>query len=226
KNAVNAAGSARVYYACGGPMEVPYQCVMTLPKAKRAQVTVISHSPWNNKHKHGKSRTWKQLIKTGVKNIGIGNQNKTAFNSAKGSWSWLNSKGGKYAWLYKRNKKKTFDASDAGMCWFIITGRGDKKANMTNIKKLFNGQLKSSDEKVVETVEPTFSVNVYPNPAVDVVNVAFEGTAPVTIFNIQGKVVYQNNEAIDGIELNKDMIGESGVYFIKVKDVTKQLIIK
>ena len=223
KNAVNSAGKARVYYACGGPMEVPYQCVMTLTKAKRGQVTVISHSAWNNKHKHGKSHTWKQLITTGVKNISIGDQNKTAFNQPTKDWTWLKNKGGKYAWLYSRNKKKSFDASDAGIVWFIITGRGDKKATMTNVKSFFT--RKSSEEKVVESVE-SFNVNVYPNPAVDNVNVVFEGTAPVTVFNIQGKVVYQNNEATDGIELNKDMIGESGVYFIKVKDVTKQLIIK
>ncbi|MCG8702455.1 MAG: hypothetical protein MI922_30670, partial [Bacteroidales bacterium] len=132
--------NSRLYYACGGPMHVPYLCVTEVPNAQRNNITCISHSKWNDNHKHGNSKTWSALANTGVKTVArgvIGNQNQTAFNQSEGSWSWLNQMGGKYSWLFSRNFKSSFDASDAGMTWYIITGRGDKKAGMANVKDFF-----------------------------------------------------------------------------------------
>ncbi|MCG8697453.1 MAG: hypothetical protein MI922_05315, partial [Bacteroidales bacterium] len=144
KNAINAAKpNKRFFYACGGPMEVPWRGINASNAANRKNTTAISHSDWNNKHSDTPqmNHTWNDIKKTGVKTVDISNQNQTAFNVAVSEWNWLKAKGGKYAWLHSRNKKSKFDGSDAGMVWYIITGRGDQKAKMERIKQVFNGTV-------------------------------------------------------------------------------------
>lgn len=138
---INASSNGnRFYLACGGPMEVPWRGIDASNANKRTHCTAISHSPWNNKHKDTSQMThnWNSIKNTGVKTTLIGNQNNTAFNKPKNQWNWLKNKGGKYKWLFNRNKKNKFDASDAGMVWYIMTGRGDQNASMNDIKDLFN----------------------------------------------------------------------------------------
>ncbi|MCG8701757.1 MAG: T9SS type A sorting domain-containing protein, partial [Bacteroidales bacterium] len=122
-------------------MEVPWRGINASNKANRTNTTAISHSKWNNNHADTKEmkHKWTDIQKTGVKTIKTKDQNGTAFNVAEKNWSWLKAKGGKYAWLFSRNFKSSFDASDAGMTWYIITGRGDQNAGMTRIKEVFNG---------------------------------------------------------------------------------------
>jgi hypothetical protein len=72
------------------------------------------------------------------------------------------------------------------------------------------------------------SIDVYPNPATDMVNIKVEGHSTVSIFNIEGKQLV--NKTIEGatrLPLNL----KPGFYFIRVSDInnsvhTSKLIIK
>jgi hypothetical protein len=137
----------RFYYCVGGPMEVAWRGINASDKDKRKFCTVVSHSNWNNKHadtpqmKH----TWDDIRKTGVEAVEIRDQNR-GLNTPLGDWDWLkNARDEKWKWLFSRNKKKRkFDVSDAGMVWFVITGRGDEDAAPAKVKDLFeNGPVKA-----------------------------------------------------------------------------------
>ncbi len=144
KTAVNNSTSAQpFYFCCAGPMEVAYRGVSASTASKRINTTVVSHSSWNNNHSDTSQMThdWTDLKNLGVKSVLIAGQNDHAFNSSYASWQWLSDKGRKYRWLFNRSVKSTFDASDAGMVWYVITGRGDDTPAMTDIQQLFNGQL-------------------------------------------------------------------------------------
>jgi len=133
---------AILYYACGGPMEVPCQMLESLPEDLRKVVFVISHGNWNNEHAgkmHG-ARNWEDLIKIAGGFKMIANQNKCYFNNPIPNWKWLEEKGGRYAWLFSRNPfTDKFDPSDAGMTYYIITGRGNDTATRQDVELLFKG---------------------------------------------------------------------------------------
>ncbi|MBD3393367.1 MAG: hypothetical protein GF418_14670 [Chitinivibrionales bacterium] len=126
----------RLYYACGGPMEVPYQMVSQLSQEVRDNITVISHSTWNDNHSFC-GHTWSDLTPL-CESIHIDDQNSACWNKSEGEWQWLADKGGKYEWLFNRNLKSSWDGSDAGMTFFIITGRGNSDAVMADAQELFN----------------------------------------------------------------------------------------
>ncbi len=139
KNAINASSATdRLYIAAGGPMETVWQGINASQSAKRQYVTCVSHSSWNEKHAdtNQMKHTWTDVKSSGVKTTEIGDQNQTSFELPTKDWTWLKNLGGDYLWLYNTNDKKTFDASDAGMTWYIITGRGDAKASMADIKTI------------------------------------------------------------------------------------------
>lgn len=130
---------ATLYYACGGPMEVPYQMVNNLESKYRSVVTVISHHGWNDSHVHNNSHTWDDLKAIAGNSIHIDDQNKDCWSSSLSNWRWLLQKGGDYQWLYDRNPfSDKFDPSDAGMTYFIITGRGNQNAVMSDAQWIFN----------------------------------------------------------------------------------------
>jgi len=126
----------RFTYVLAGPMEVAYRGIVKSNPNKRQYCTVISHSKWNDNHKHGNSHTWKDIIKTGVKHIHIKNQNDAAFKSSMNQWNWVKGTPNG-SWLYSRLKapKRSGDASDAGMVFYVLTG--NQNANMTQVKKFF-----------------------------------------------------------------------------------------
>ena len=153
----------RVYYILGGPMEVPYQCVTQVPDYQRSSITAVSHSAWNETHQHGSSRTWSQLKNTGIKTVQIADQNTydckacgddDDMNTQQFSkWKWLESMGGKYQWLYNQNPFwGRFDPSDAGMTWWVITGRPGigSESNPDNLRSNTSNSLYASPAKVEE----------------------------------------------------------------------------
>ncbi len=142
KNAINASSSGnRFYYACGGPMEVPWRGINASDAAKRQYCTAVSHSTWNETHADTTqmTHTWSHIQSSGVKTVRIKDQN-AGMSTAVSNWTWLrDSSVEAWKWLFGRNKKSTtnFDASDAGMVYYIITGRGDQDGNAAKIKDLF-----------------------------------------------------------------------------------------
>ena len=82
----------------------------------------------------------------------------------------------------------------------------------------------------IEDVKDTKTITVYPNPAKDVVildlgDLVLDNTDAITIINSIGQVVYKSNIQSQKSEI--DVRGwQSGVYYIKVGDVTQKLIVK
>ncbi len=130
----------RLYLCAGGPMEVVWRGINASDNHKRKFCTVISHSAWNDKHadtpqmKH----TWNDIRKSGVETVKITDQNRR-LNSDYADWAWLKeSDDAQWKWLHSRcESKKTFDVSDAGMVWFVITGRGDQAGDPAKVRVLF-----------------------------------------------------------------------------------------
>lgn len=134
----------RFYLACAGPMEVVWQGINASNPAVRQHCTAISHSPWNETHSDTSqmTHTWSSIQSSGVRTVKIAGQNQQGFNSSNAAFSWLrNSSNLNWQWLYARSVKSTWDASDAGMVYYIITGRGNDTPTVTDIQNLFNGNF-------------------------------------------------------------------------------------
>jgi len=134
----NASSSSdRLYYACGGPMEVPYQCISAVSSSKQQYVTAISHSTWNENHSHDGSHVWDDIQDDlGCQTIEISDQN-VELNPPESEFYWLRDMGGKYTWLYNLNEKTNWDCSDSGMVAYILTGRGDQGVDPADLEDLF-----------------------------------------------------------------------------------------
>lgn len=148
KNEINASSAGnRFYLSCAGPMEVPWRAINQSNAAARPFCTAVSHSTWNDNHTHGSqlTHTWKDIQNSGVKTIHITDQNSHAFKAAFSDYAWLkNSSNANWQWLYNRAVTTTYDASDAGIIWYIITGRGDQTPNIASVRDLFNGKFTTS----------------------------------------------------------------------------------
>lgn len=153
----------QLYYLLGGPMEVPYQCITQVPNYQRNNITAVSHSYWNEDHVHGNSNTWAQLKETGVRTVKIADQNTYDCSGCPtdddlstpqfDKWQWLADMGGKFKWLYDQNPFTTkFDASDAGMAWWVITGRPSVNSDSTEVNIRFdnNKDIYATPAKIEE----------------------------------------------------------------------------
>lgn len=119
-----------LWFLCAGPMEMPWRCVNAVDPACRKFIYCVSHSsPFNEKHKKpdaGMTHDWDDLGALGVNLIRIKNQNKTEWNTAETNVEWMrDSDNPDLQWLYSRNAKKTYDSSDTGMTWWLLTGGPD-----------------------------------------------------------------------------------------------------
>ncbi len=89
-----------------------------------------------------------------------------------------------------------------------------------------NDGLKTS---VIETGILDTEVNIFPNPAKNMVNISGEGMVKILMLNQTGQVVYENNqpESMNTINLNSM---KPGIYFIKINGqtevLTKKLVVE
>lgn len=145
---INASGPDNPFFiAAGGPMETVWRGVNASDPAKRQFATVISHSDWNNNHSDTPQLAHKfDDIKTlGINTIQIRDQNAN-LNNSENEWNWLeNASNADWRWLFDRNRKSKFDTSDAGMTWYIMTGRGETNASPNDVRNLFEGNFVTSD---------------------------------------------------------------------------------
>lgn len=115
-----------LWFCCGGPMEIPWRFINAVDLAYRPFINCISHSsPFNEKHVSPPEMThnWDDIAALGVVVIRIRNQNRTEWNTNKDNVSWMqDSKNPNLQWLYNINVKKTYDTSDSGMLWWVVTG--------------------------------------------------------------------------------------------------------
>ena len=125
-----------LYYCCAGPMEVPWRMLNAVKNnnaSKLNYIVCISHSNWNETHTHGTqlNHTWNDMVDDfggiGVAFHRIVDQNSCGgtndFNSPESKWNWLCSSGiPEWEWICTRDDKVDFDASDAGMYMYVISG--------------------------------------------------------------------------------------------------------
>lgn len=161
----NSSADNPLWFICAGPMESAWRCVNAVEPEKRQYIYCISHSGWNDKHGDTPEMThkWEDLGKLGAKLIHIADQNGSNgdndFNTPEANWLWLKeSSNPDWQWLFSRNVKKTFDVSDAGMTWWLITGGSkddNEKAGWAETRALFDPTYKYEKPKpAVEAPKP------------------------------------------------------------------------
>ncbi len=115
-----------LWFCIGGPMEIPWRYINAVKPEKRKFINCISHSSWFNEDHVSPpemTHTWEDIKALGVNTIRIKNQNKTEWNTKVENAFWMrDSDNPKLQWLFSRNDKNTFDSSDSGMLWWLVTG--------------------------------------------------------------------------------------------------------
>lgn len=141
KEAEKSSADNPLWFCCGGPMEVPWRCINAVDPAYRPFINCISHSsPFNERHVSPPEMThdWDDVAALGVVVIRIRNQNHTDWNTQKDNVTWMrDSKNPDLQWLYSINAKGTYDTSDSGMLWWVVTGAthgGDQNAGWEDYK--------------------------------------------------------------------------------------------
>jgi len=148
-----------LWFCCGGPMEVPWRCINAVDPEKRKFIYCLSHSsPFNEEHVSPPSmtHTWDDIKALGVVTIRIRNQNKTGWNTKKENVFWMrDSLNQDLRWLHSRNAKRTYDTSDSGMLWWVITGAkdgGNENAGWKDYKPVLETlKFVASEKPAVET---------------------------------------------------------------------------
>jgi hypothetical protein len=141
RDAIDASSATNpLFLICAGPMEVCWQGANMANPQKRAFVTAISHSLWNDKHADTdhNGHNWNDLGTLGLKLVHIKDQNaglNTSQNYA--PWAFLkNSTDANLRWVYSRGEAEDkADYSDAGMAWFLI--KGDEDGNTAKLTTFF-----------------------------------------------------------------------------------------
>ena len=150
--AQNANASNPLWYICAGPMEVAWQCLDAVrdnAPDKLQYIHCVSHSSWNETHDDNlkMNHQWSDMKSDfpPVTVHDIIDQNSSDgdfdFNTPDSYWFWLkNSDNPDWVWLYNRDEKTTFDPSDAGMTYWLISGGpngGDQRGGWPETKDLF-----------------------------------------------------------------------------------------
>ena len=151
----------------GGPMEAIYRALERTSPENRKNITLISHSTWNEDRNvgtspgGGKPRTWSDIKRDfpEVKTLDIQNQNSYRNNDGffSSDWKWLDQTNNpvlKEARSLMRDagisNNKLNDPSDAGMLFYALTG--NEGGNPFDAQRFFNDN------------PPSFGAVPNPNP--------------------------------------------------------------
>ncbi len=147
KEAEKSSASDPLWFIICGPMEVPWRCIEAVAPEKRKFIHCVSHSGWNNGHTFPPEMTKKKkdVVELGVVFHDIKNQNKTGWNTEKENAFWMRDSADEdLRWLYERNAKSTYDTSDSGMLWWLMTGAdigGDQDGGWRDYKPLLESDV-------------------------------------------------------------------------------------
>ena len=106
-----------------------------------------------------------------------------------------------------------FDAVDAGTYYYQVTADNGSCESMPAATT--DGEADFVMVNVTSIVENNIGAAVYPNPAREYLNIEAEGMMNVTLYNMVGQKVFEQN--VDADEFVLDMTSmENGVYMLKV----------
>jgi len=149
KDEINRSTSSNpLWIIAAGPMEVVGQALSRAASSRRQYVTVISHSTWNDNHADrpsgGESHrgwTWDEIgrMSSPPKRRHLPDQNGGLRTSHSNFYEWRDASDSRRRWLWSRNRAtglSVADCSDAGMAYWLATGRVDERASASEIKAL------------------------------------------------------------------------------------------
>ncbi len=106
-----------------------------------------------------------------------------------------------------------FDAVDAGTYYYQVTADNGNCESMPAATT--DGEADFVMVEITSIVENSINAAVYPNPARDNLNIEAEGLMSVTLYNMVGQKVFEQN--VDADEFVLDMSSmQNGVYMLKV----------
>ncbi|MCG8700870.1 MAG: carbohydrate-binding protein [Bacteroidales bacterium] len=139
----------------------------------------------------------------------------TITNAAK--FTWVDAGNGKIA-FQGNNGKYVCSENGATAMNCSRNGYGSWETFICNV-------LPKSAETLPEGNFTDNELNIYPNPASDVINIKAKGTVNVSIYNLQGKMIYANIfEEFGSIDASE--LGGSGVYLVHSNNSVQKLIVK
>jgi hypothetical protein len=102
--------------------------------------------------------------------------------------------------------------------------KGEGTGNLMQLKSFrFTGSLLTTTAK---TELPHIRFNIFPNPANEWVTIHLnQKNNGLSIYNLQGSLIYSNTEWFSEIKIPVSEIGGAGVYFVKVNSVVRKLVI-
>ncbi len=145
---------------------------------------------------------------------------------------------GEIGWDWKTFNNTTFmyDISDSLTYFVADTNNNVWQITLTGFDYTiaqFNFNKKRVEGVSVQDLNtPLTGINVYPNPATDVLNISIENealnTVNVSIFSITGSQVYQLNRNVSGVNNLEISVADwqSGVYFVRIENGGKTAIQK
>jgi len=136
-----------LWIIAAGPLHVIGEALSKAASSRRQHVTVIGHSTWNDNHandNHGSRWDWNSIgrMSSPPKRTRLPDQNDRLRVSHSNFYDWRDSSDSKRRWLWARNRAtglSVADCSDAGMAYWLVTGRGDQYATPSKLKALLAG---------------------------------------------------------------------------------------
>ncbi|GGW21924.1 Ig-like domain-containing protein [Arenibacter certesii] len=212
-----------LWILAGGPMETVWRGLKNASKGFD-NVTIISHSKWNEDHTHcSGAHNWDDL-KSEFKRKGVNfvencnkggcnspnklNDQNGGFNSAKSNWTWMRDSNKTYnRWIYSRNPfSGYFDPSDAGMSYFLISGGpfngGKKNPDHNDARKLMENPCEKT--LLPENNEPMELLITSPQNG-QTFNVGEDVTIDLKVknqLNIISHQIFVNNNLVDSDGVN------------------------
>jgi hypothetical protein len=149
KEASRSSADDPLWFICAGPMTTAnryLEAVEAEAPEKLRFIHCVSHSA--NNGKHDPAASWERM-KTRFPTVEyhlIRNQNSAGGEQGLCSplehWTWMkDSTNANLRWLYSRNRTAhanagRFDVSDAGMVYFVISGAGNERAGVAELRDL------------------------------------------------------------------------------------------
>ena len=161
----------------GGPMEAIYRALAQTSPANRQNVTLLSHSGWNenrdiasrpgvnNVHTWADIRNdYPEVELVEIRDQNAGHNNDTGFNNR--GWAWLDNATDpvfqEARELMQNARYATNDPSDAGMHFYALTGQ--EAAEPTDARSLFNDYPPAFASSPTPTPDPDPEPTPTPNP--------------------------------------------------------------